>query len=270
MIKSFKKFNVILLLTFLILFYPSSTDSYQLRAPDSNGEKIDVIIIDAGHGGKDPGTTGVSGVHEKNISLAIAKKLKALIEDKYSDIEIIMTRDTDIFIDLEERGRIANDNKGKLFLSIHCNAGENEHNDKSGFEIYLLNNSRTEEAINITMNENLKINSLGQVSVFNNNFIISSIVQTAYLRNSERFAGILQTELTKGTRLESRGIYAGGFHVLAGASMPSVLIECGYLSNQRDEIYLKSEKGQSEIANSIYKSIRFFKFDYDYENATIK
>jgi N-acetylmuramoyl-L-alanine amidase len=258
-----KIFILIFVILFAVINLPDPINSYQPPVLRSGGDKIDVIIIDAGHGGKDPGTTGTTGIHEKGLALSIAKKVKALIEKKYSDVKVVMTRNDDTFIELKERGRIANNNKGKLFVSIHCNAKKTEENDKSGFEIYLLDNYRVNEAIEITKEQNKKITN----GNYENDFIVSSIAQSTYMKNAERFGTILNTELIKGTTLESRGIYSAGFLVLVGASMPSVLVECGYLSNARDEIYLKSEKGQNEIANSIYKAIRLYKFDYDFENA---
>jgi N-acetylmuramoyl-L-alanine amidase len=236
---------------------------------NNSGRKIQTVIIDPGHGGKDPGTIGLSGTYEKNVVLPISLKLKEYLSNGYGDLKIILTRDKDEFIELRNRGKIANENNGDLFISIHCNARKNDENDKNGFEIYMLDLNRLNEAIDITYNENYFLDIPKFTADTNKkklNRIICSMAQNSFLKNEARFSNILQMELVKGTKLESRGVLQAGFFVLLGASMPTVLIESGYLSNKVEEEYLKSEKGQDEIAKSIYKSIRYFKFDYDYEN----
>lgn len=230
--------------------------------------KIDIIVIDAGHGGKDPGTTSARGTYEKDINLKIVKILKEYLEKDYSDIKIVLTRDKDEFIELKERGKLANESGGKLFLSIHCNAKKTEENDKSGFEIYIPGLERLHEAMEITFTENENIDFIipQDTSGFYVNKIITSLAQSSYLRYSERFASILETEMIKTTRIQSRGLMQAGFWVLVGASMPCVLVECGYLSNKIDEEYLTSTRGQENIARALFKSIRYLKMDYEFEN----
>ncbi len=235
--------------------------------PESD-KSVFTIIIDPGHGGKDPGTTGTTGVLEKNLNLAIALKLKELITEKYDDINVVLTRDKDEFIELKERARIANENNGNLFISIHCNYKKKEENDKNGFEIYISDLSRTSEAEEYTKSEN-KIflpPRIDTSSILWKEYIRISVplLQNVYFRMSEYFATILELELTKGTVLESRGIQQEGYFVLIGASMPVILVECGFLSNVGDERYLKSQKGQTDIAKAIYKAIIFYKMDFDY------
>jgi N-acetylmuramoyl-L-alanine amidase len=228
--------------------------------------KLDVIVIDAGHGGKDPGTIGISGIKEKDIVLAIAKKLKQIISNNYRDIKIVMTRETDEFIVLKDRGTIANLNNGKIFISIHCNARKNVENDKSGFEIYVLDPVKKDEATKIAVEQNPFIKTTNYPKSPEIETIIGSLFQSSFNIYATRFATILSSILSRDTQLESRGILQQEFYVLYGASMPSILIECGYLSNKNDETYLNSEKGQSDIAYSIYKAIRFYKMDYEFEN----
>lgn len=236
------------------------------QANIGNNSKLDVIIIDAGHGGKDPGTIGITGTREKDIVLAIANKLKQIISNNYRDIKIVMTRETDEFIELKERGTIANSNNGKLFISIHCNARKKVENDKSGFEIYVLDPEKKNDATTIVIEQSPFFKAINYSKSSGIETIIGSLFQTSFSVYAARFATILNSTLSRNTQLESRGVFQQEFYVLYGASMPSVLIECGYLSNKSDETYLNSEKGQSEIAYSIYKALRYYKMDYEFEN----
>lgn len=259
---------MIVLLLASVIFFNQSESQVNARR---EGNKIDVVIIDAGHGGKDPGSTSISKIPEKNYNLLIAKYLAEMLRKNYSDLEVYMIRDDDTFIDKKERGQIANSKKGKLFVSIHCNSKLPEEADKSGFEVYILDALKQNDAVKITQGENQllrdNVDSLKGRTAFQNDFILSSMLTNVYRRYSERFASILQTELTKTTQLENRGIKEEQFVVNWAASMPSVLVECGYLSNQKDEAYLRSKDGQYDIARSIYKAIRYYKMDYEWENA---
>ncbi len=261
-----KLFSKILLFILPIVLFITYSEINSVPIGD---KKIFTVIIDAGHGGKDPGTTGITGIYERNIVLPIVLKINALLSREYPDVKIILTRDKDEFIELKNRGKIANNEGGNLFISIHCNAKKNEENDKSGFEIYVLDLARVDEATNITYEENLFIakNEKPDTAYIKQRKIVSSIYQQSYLKYSNRFAKIIETEMIKGSKLPSRGVFQAGFWVLLSASMPSVLVECGYLSNTSDETYLKSDKGQTEIAKSVFKAIRFFKMDYDFENS---
>lgn len=252
------------ILTYLVVF-----SSFKGLKSQSNDKKIFTVILDAGHGGKDPGTTGLSGVYERNIVLSISQKIQDLLAKEYSDVRVVMTRSTDEFIELKERGNIANSENGNLFVSIHCNAKKNEENDKSGFEIFVLDLARVDEAQNITYEENKFIANTEKPdsNYFTQRKILASVYQQSYLNYSNRFAKIVETEMIKGTKLPSRGVFQAGFWVLLSASMPSILVECGYLSNKSDEEYLKSETGQTDIAKSVFKAIRYFKMDYDFENS---
>jgi len=255
----------VLIITILFLLTEKSVPQ------EKSDKKIFTVILDAGHGGKDPGTTGTTGVYERNIVLPITQKIRDYLSKEYTDIKIIMTRDSDDFVELKARGSKANSEGGNLFVSIHCNAKKNEENDKSGFEIYVLDVAKVDEASDITYEENIFIAKTEKPdsAYIVQRKIFASIYQQSYLRYSSRFANIIETEILKGCKLPSRGIFQAGFWVLLSASMPSVLVECGYLSNKSDEEYLKSEKGQTEIAKSVFKAIRYFKMDYDFENSMI-
>jgi N-acetylmuramoyl-L-alanine amidase len=259
--------KILLVLSSFVLLY-SLIPQEKADSQFKDDKRVYTVVIDAGHGGKDPGTIGKSGVYEKNVVLPIALKVREFLEKDYSDIRVIMTRDRDEFIEVKRRGQIANEEKGNLFISIHCNAKKNEENDKNGFEIYLLDIARYDEARDITFNEN-KFFGNGSGFGTETNPLFSSLYNSAYMIYSERYSKILETELIRNSKLQSRGVFQAGFWVLLGASMPTVLVECGYLSNAVDEEILKSDKGQTDIARSIYKSIRYFKMDYDFENSLL-
>ncbi len=234
---------------------------------DRDGTKIDVIVIDPGHGGKDPGSISLSKLQEKNINLAISLKLKSLIEKEFDNVKVIMTRETDEFIDKYERGSFANKNKGKLFISIHSNSKLPEESDKTGFEVYIMDAANAPSASKITQSEDLVLkNNTGLLADQPGDPIYSSIKQSVNRKYSERLAELVVSEMSKNTKLESRGILEQPFVVVTTASMPAILVECGYLSNSVDEAYLKSKEGQLDIAISIYKAISNFKLDYDWEN----
>jgi N-acetylmuramoyl-L-alanine amidase len=228
---------------------------------------FDVVVIDPGHGGKDPGAIGVTRIQEKEINLKIAKKLGNLIEENLPDVKVIYTRKTDKAVELYKRGKIANEQNGKLFISIHCNSLPKRRSSIRGFEVYLLRPGRTEEAIAIAEFENSVIefedNPDRYQELNDENFILVSMAHSAYMRYSEKFSDILNKQILLNKNLPSKGIKQAGFFVLVGASMPAVLVESGYLSNRQDEAYLKSNIGQTEIARAIFNSIQEYKEYYD-------
>lgn len=229
---------------------------------------LDCIVIDAGHGGRDPGAIGVSGIKEKNITLGIALKLGALIEQNLKGVRVVFTRDDDRFIELDRRGKIANEAEGKLFISIHCNSTEKKPSTASGTEIYLLRPGRTEEAIRVAEFENSVIRlekdyEKRYQKLTNENFIIITMAQSAYVKYSERFADLFHEEVRAGKKLKSLGVKQAGFYVLVGASMPSVLVEAGFLSNPKDEAFLSSQAGQSHLAMVMLRAIEQFATEYE-------
>lgn len=230
---------------------------------------FDCIVIDAGHGGKDPGTIGVTGVREKDINLNIALKLGELIQQNLPEVRVVYTRKTDEFIELYKRGKIANEAGGKLFISIHCNSTEKKDNGYRGFEVYLLRPGRTKEAIRIAEFENSVIkyedNPNRYEKLTDENFILVSMAHSQFMRYSETFSDFLNQSWKSETEIPSLGVKQAGFYVLVGASMPSVLIETGFLSNRKDEAYIASSKGQSEIAKAIFNSIVKYKAFYSKE-----
>lgn len=226
--------------------------------------RLDVIYLDAGHGGKDPGTIGdVTGVQEKNIVLPVTMKLGKLIEQRYPGIKIIYSRTTDEYTTVKERTTQANENKAKLFISIHANHKKLEESDKKGFEVYLLNKERMPEAVQFTLKENYKLlfSQFGNDSL--DKFIFASLAHAGYTRLSEYLANIIEMNMLSYTELETRGVFQAGNWVTLGASMPTVLVETGYLSDINDEKYLSSEKGQNDVAISLFNAFQNFKILYE-------
>jgi N-acetylmuramoyl-L-alanine amidase len=230
--------------------------------------KLDVLVIDAGHGGEDPGALGVTSTREKDVTLAIALKLGRLIERNLRDVKVVYTRTSDQFVELYRRGQIANQAGGKLFISIHCNSMPHKPRPANGFEIYLLRPGKTENALRIAESENAVVKyeqgyEQRYQQLTEENFILLTMAQSAYMKYSEKFADILRGEMRKRTGLGNGGVKQAGFYVLVGASMPNVLVETAYLSNKHDEKVLKSSKGQQDIAESIFDAVRRYKQEYE-------
>jgi N-acetylmuramoyl-L-alanine amidase len=249
---------------------PKSADRTPTRTLESQRERwrLDVIVLDAGHGGYDPGTIGVTGVKEKDVTLGIVLKLGKLITKNLPGVKVVYTRKDDRFVELDRRGTIANEAGGKLFISVHCNSLPHKPNLTRGFEVYLLRPGRTEDAIEIAERENSVI-ELEQgyeeryKKLTEENFILVAMAQSAHVRESEVFAGLAQKELASRTSIPNRGVKQAGFYVLVGAAMPNVLIETAYLSNRKDEQFLKSQAGQQKIADALFRAIKEYKKEYE-------
>jgi N-acetylmuramoyl-L-alanine amidase len=231
---------------------------------------LDVIVIDPGHGGKEPGSIGITGTKEKDITLGIGLRLGKLIEQNLKGVKVVYTRKDDSFVELFRRGQIANEADGKLFISIHGNSLPKKRGNERvrGFEVYLLRPGRTEEAIEIAERENAVIKfeegyEERYKELTEENFILVSMAQSAYLKASEVFADIAQQEMEKRLSIPNRGVKQAGFYVLVGASMPKVLVETAYLSNREDEKFLRSAAGQQKIAEALYHAIARYKDEYE-------
>ncbi len=228
---------------------------------------IDTIDIDPGHGGKDPGAIGVGGLKEKDVVLAIAQKLGALIERRLPGVKIIYTRNADTFVELRQRTQIANENKAKLFISIHANA--NRSSAPQGFETYLLGPNKGEQASNVAARENSVIqfeSPENQRHYEGINKILAGLAQSAFMRQSEHLAGSVQTHLARRLRslnMKDRGVKQAGFWVMVGASMPSILVETGFITNSYDARILKTASHQQKIAEGIFTGLQQFKKDYE-------
>jgi N-acetylmuramoyl-L-alanine amidase len=233
-----------------------------------NRWKLDVIVLDAGHGGRDFGALGVTKVKEKDVTLGITLKLGKLLEKNLKSIKVVYTRKSDSFVELHRRGQIANEAGGKLFISIHCNALRRKPSPTRGFEVYLLRPGKTEDAIEIAERENSVIEmeegyEQRYQKLTEENFILVAMAQSAHVKASEFFADIAQQELQEHTSVPNRGLKQAGFLVLVGASMPNVLVETAYLSNREDERFLKSESGQHKIAEALFTAIKKYKEEYE-------
>lgn len=215
-----------------------------------------VVVIDAGHGGKDPGA--VSGkYYEKNINHSIALKTAKLIKAKMPNAKILFTRNTDKYIPLQERTSFANRNKASIFISIHTNA--NSSASANGIETYIMGGDKTGANLSVAMKENSVITLednyeqtyQGYDPSSSESFIIFSLMQYAYQEQSLQLAHLVQDEYAKNTPLKNRGVKQAGFLVLWRSTMPAILTEIGFISNQNDRKYIVSEKGQTQIAKAI-------------------
>lgn len=231
--------------------------------------KIRKVVIDAGHGGKDPGCHG-NHSREKEVALNIALDLGKKLKTTYPDIKVIFTRETDIFVPLNERAAIANRNKADLFISIHCNY-ISVRNRATGSETYVLGLHRAEDNLDVAKRENASILLEDNYEKTYDGFdpysaeghIILSMFQNAHLEQSILFATYVENSFKKLSRLNSRGVKQAGFLVLRETTMPSVLIETGFLSTDADENYLMKPENQEEMATAILKAFSNYKRDME-------
>lgn len=228
---------------------------------------LDVIVIDPGHGGRDPGTIGVTGLKEKTVTLGVALKLGRALKRGMKDVRVVFTRDNDTHVPLYRRGQIANEVGGKLFISIHANSTIKKPSPTNGYEVYLLRPGRTEEAIAIAEQENAVIQleegyEERYQELTDENFILVTMAQSAYVKASEVFADLVQRHM-RTTGMRNRGVMQAGFLVLVGAAMPNVLIEMGYVSNRAEEKLLRTDAAQQKIADAIYRAIRDYRGEYE-------
>lgn len=255
-----KKRSLVLLISFLLLL-----PHFGKAGQTVNGYRIKTVVIDAGHGGHDPGTIGVNNVQEKGIALAVALKLGKYIKDNYPDVKVIFTRDKDEFIELHERAEIANRNKADLFISIHCNSSP--ATSAYGTEVYVLGLHETERNLAVAKRENSVIlmenNYKAQYDGFDPNspesHIIFSIFQDAHLEQSIKLASLVDNQFKSRVNRSSRGVKQAGFLVLWKTTMPSMLIELGFISNKKEEVFLNSQQGQSYMAAAIYRAFKQYK-----------
>ena len=224
-----------------------------------------IVVIDPGHGGNDPGAIGTRG-KEKNINLNVARKLGRLIEDNCNDTKVVYTRKSDIFVPLHRRAEIANNAKANLFISIHTNAVAKKNSYVKGTETYTLGLHRTEENLEVAKKENSVIliedDYKQRYAGFNPNssesYIIFEFMQDKNMSQSVNFATLIQQNFKSYNRID-KGVHQAGFLVLRETSMPSVLIELGYISNPLEETYLLSDKGTTDLANAIYRAFINYK-----------
>ena len=224
-------------------------------------QRLDTVVLDAGHGGKDPGSRGKYGTKEKDVVLDITKRIGRLLE-KNTRIKVIYTRDEDVFVPLIKRTKIANDADGKVFVSIHANSNNNRK--VQGYETYLYSLAKSDDAIEVASRENSVIQFEEKVSQYKDlsgeKMILATMAQSMFLKESEDLAAIIQMELDKKLTTPNRGVKQAGFYVLYGASMPNVLVEIGFISNPAEEKKMKQGEYRQMIAEAIYEGIKHFKY----------
>ncbi|MEM1125522.1 MAG: N-acetylmuramoyl-L-alanine amidase [Bacteroidota bacterium] len=231
--------------------------------------QLDTVVIDAGHGGHDPGTIGVDGLREKDIVLPVALKLGQYIEERMG-LRVVYTRDTDTFVELHERGRIANRERGKLFISIHANG--HSRSGAYGTETFFLGLHRTETAREVMERENSVILLEDDQDYYEQygGDVQFTLAQSAYLRKSEQLASLIEDQFAQRVNRKSRGVKQAGFIVLHQSSMPGVLVELGFLTNPDEAAFLRTEEGQTFMASAIFRAVRDFRAQYERDllNAT--
>ncbi len=221
------------------------------------------VVIDAGHGGKDPGAISANKkIYEKNVTLAVALMVGKSIEENHPEVKVLYTRKTDKFVGLNDRARMANKANADLFISIHTNAAKNR--SARGAETYTLGieEERTERNLEIAKRENgvilLEENHEKQYANFNPNspesYIIFEFIQSEYVKESIHIAQYVQENLTADANRHDRGVRQAGFLVLNATSMPSILVELGYISNAEEAKYLASSSGQKKMSQCISKA----------------
>ena len=221
------------------------------------------VVIDAGHGGKDPGRPNKNGIKEKHIVLNMALLLGEKLKKR--GVEVIYTRDKDIFLSLRQRAKIANDADADLFVSIHCNAFHDSSVYGSETFVYGLHVSQANFDVAKKENEIIFLDDHYQMDKENysptstESLIGTTLMQEEYLDQSILLASFIQNNFTKNLKRKNRGVKQSGFWVLHNTYMPSVLIEAGFMTNSKEGAYLNSKKGQLDVANSIYDAIIKYK-----------
>jgi len=259
-------FHTFLVSTFLaFLSIPSQGIEMGIDPPKG----IRTVVIDAGHGGKDPGAVGKRG-KEKDIALAIALKLGKYIEENIPDVKVIYTRKTDVYPKLIERANIANDAEADLFISIHVNAIDNKPSAQ-GTMTLVLGQHRAGENLDVAMRENSVIlleedyetTYEGFDPMSTESYIMFSLMQKTYFKQSIEFGDYVQDQFRDRANRRDLGVREQGLLVLAQTSMPGVLVETGFITNEEEEKYLLSQYGQEIIASAIYRGFKEYKEEID-------
>jgi N-acetylmuramoyl-L-alanine amidase len=259
--KPSERILILLLGVFLTIFYTTSLTAQS---------RSFTVVIDPGHGGRDPGALG-STSKEKDIVLSVGLKLGKLIEDNHPDVKVIYTRDKDVFVPLNQRATIANKAHADLFISLHCNALDRRKTSPQGVETFVLGLHRSNDNLDVAKAENAVIMYEDDYSVkyegFNPNepesYIIFEFMANEFLDQSVQLASLVQNQLVSNSKRVNRNVRQAGFLVLREVAMPSVLVELGYISNKQEENYLKSSSGKTSLANSIYNGFREYKREHD-------
>ncbi len=260
-----KLFNIILA-GLLYLICPGL-----LKAQDMGAvSRIRTVVIDAGHGGKDPGAISKNGKYkEKNITLSVALKLGELIKGSYPDIKVVYTRSTDKYVELAQRAAIANKNKADLFISIHVNSAK--ATQARGTETFVMGAHKSEDNFEVCKLENSVIviedDYERKYEGFNpgspESYIIFSLLQNVHQEQSIRYAAKVQSEFSKGPITVNRGVKQGGLLVLWRTTMPAVLTELGFISNAKDCAVLVTKSGQEQFAKKLFNAFVSYKKEFE-------
>ncbi len=250
-------------ITFFIISVALVLTSYTTLNIKSN--KVRKIVIDAGHGGKDPGCIG-ENTYEKDVAYDIATEFGDLVKTYMNDVQIVYTRpEKQGFIELRERARIANKEHADMFISLHCNASESPN--IHGTETYVMGLNSSGENLKVATRENAAILKEADYQENYNGFdpnspisyILMSNFQNVYQANSLRMAKNVENQFKNRLLRHSRGVKQSGFVVLWKTSMPSILVETGFLTNRSEEDYLQGERGKSQVASALYRAFRDYK-----------
>ena len=249
-----------------------------------NNSKVRTIVIDPGHGGKDPGTMGTKRYtkYEKDIALSVALKLGKYVSKTFKEVEVIYTRKEDVFLELNERTEIANNLDADLFISIHCDGFTNPI--ASGASVFVMGMSKLKANLDVAIRENsaiyLEDNYQQRYDGFDpgspESYIVFSLMQNTYQDQSLRIAEEVEKQFSTKANRKSRGVKQAPFYVISRVNMPSILIECGFLTNPEEEDFLHSDKGQDYLASAIFRAFRSYKEtmenidDLSYEELLIK
>ncbi len=239
-----------------------------------------IVVLDAGHGGHDPGCIGQKKTKEKDVNLAVTLKFGDLIEKNCKDVKVIYTRKTDVFVPLINRAQIANNNKSDLFISIHCDAVGNKNNAANAYGVstFTMGAAKTEANLAVAKRENsvilLEENYETTYQGFDpkspESYIMFELLQGTHQKQSIELAQCIQTQMKDRAKRHDRSVRQTPALVLKEASMPAVLVEIGFLSNLNEEAYLITQSGQNAIANSLYHGFVNYKKSYDKQNQIAK
>jgi len=241
------------------------------RANNGGASPLKLIVLDAGHGGHDPGARGPAGVQEKDVVLDVTRRAARMIEDGLG-IKVALTRSTDVFVPLRERTNFANKQRADLFVSVHANA--HPRSVSEGVETYFLSSEATDnEARQIAAIENNVVQLENPQSRQKTDLLKSilwDMAQSEFQQESSFLAETVQDSMTQSLRLTNRGVKQAGFYVLGGAAMPAILIEIGFLTNPKEERKLASAEHREAIARAIYASLAEYKRRYDQRVRTVQ
>jgi N-acetylmuramoyl-L-alanine amidase len=227
--------------------------------------RFDKIVIDPGHGGSDPGSIGYKGVKEKEVTLAVAKKLGAYIEEHLPDVEVVYTREDDTYLGLAELGHFANLAEADLYVSIHCNSYHNQY--VSGAEVFFLGLSKSKASLEVMKRENSVFKEEIDQELTEDDLLVYELAHSGFIANSEKIAYMIEDQFRTRAQRKSRGVKQERFQVLFEASMPAVLVELGFITNPAEQRFLTSEYGQNIMASALFRAIRDYKVEYEEKQA---